>query len=55
MNMLEVSDKVERLMMIVFELQTLIDSMPDAPPGLIDAMRNVKESAKDLDETMPEM
>lgn len=55
MNMPELSERVESLLMMVYELQKIIDVMPYDNPQLVDAMSRLKLAAKQLDEAMPEL
>lgn len=51
----DIIQRIDALLMMVYELQQLVDAMVDASPQLVDAMRRVKESTKELADTIPEM
>lgn len=55
MNPPDIIERVDSLLMMVYELQKLVDAMTDASPQLVEAMRRVKESSKELADTIPEM
>lgn len=55
MNPPDIIERVDSLLMMVYELQKMVDAMTDASPQLVEAMRRVKESSKELADTIPEM
>lgn len=54
MNATDLAQRVNQLLVEIFELKQAIDAMTDAPAELVDRMARLGRTAKALQEAMPE-
>jgi hypothetical protein len=55
MNVAELSERLDHLMVEIFNLKKIVDADINLPAELTDAARRVNESAKALQDALPEM